>query len=89
MLHLPQPHPPMFPEAMQDLVDHQIQLVKLLKQWWIEVYGSNAVSGVLCSLCKNQPHPLEYQPRPPDQLQCKGHCVVLNEHTKLIRSGEH
>ena len=32
MLHLPQPHPPMSPETLQQSVDHQIQLVKLSQQ---------------------------------------------------------
>ena len=32
MLHLPQPHPPISPEAIQQSVDHQIQLVKLSQQ---------------------------------------------------------
>ena len=83
MLHLPQPHPPMSSEAIQQSVDHQIQLVKLSQQWWGEIVGSEAVSGVLCPLCKNQPHPL-------DHLQCKGQSVVLSEHTKLLMtSGEH
>ena len=59
MLHLPQPHPPMFPETLQQSVDHQIQLVKLSQQWWREIVGSEAVSGVLCPLCKYQPHPLD------------------------------
>ena len=83
MLHLPQPHPPMSLEAIQQSVDHQIQLVKLSQQWWREIVGSEAVSGVLCPLCKSQPHPL-------DHLQCKGQSVVLSEHTKLLMTyGEH
>ena len=48
-----------------------------------KIVGSEAVSGVLCLLCKNQPHPL-------DHLQCKGQSVVLSQHTKsLMTSGEH
>ena len=83
MLHLPQPHPLISPEAIQQSVDRQIQLVKLSQQWWRAVVDSEAVSGVLCPLCKNQPHPL-------DHLQCKGQSVALSEHTKLLMtSGEH
>ena len=84
ILHLLQPHPPMSPEAIQLSVDHQIQLVKLIQQWWRKEHGSKAVSGVLCPLCKDQPHPLEDQPHPLDHLQCKEQPVVLSEHTKLL-----
>ena len=83
VLHLPQPHPPMSPEAIQQSIDHQIQLVKSSQQWWRQLRGSEAVIGVLCPLCNNEPHPL-------DHLQCKGQSVVISEHTKLIMTlGEH
>ena len=84
MLHLLQPHPPMSPEAIQLSVDHQIHLVKALQQWWKEECGNKVISGVLCPICKDQPHPLEDQPHLLDHLQCKGQPVSLSEHTKLI-----
>ena len=81
ILHLLQPHPAMSPEAIQQSVDQQVQLVKLLQQWWRHEHGSKAAtaaaSEVLCPLCKDQPHPL-------DHLLCKGQPVVLREHTKLL-----
>ena len=85
ILHLLQPHPPtMSPEGIQQSVDQQVQLVKLLQQWERHEHGSKAAasaaaaaSRVLCPLCKDQPHPL-------DHLLCKGQPVVLSEHTKLL-----
>ena len=81
MLHLLQPHPPMSPEAIQQSVDQQVQLVKSLEQWWRHEHDSKAhaaTSGVLCPLCKDQPHPLDHL------LLCSEQPVVLSEHTKLL-----
>ena len=81
MLHLLQPHPPMSPEAIQQSDDQQVQLVKSLEQWWRCEHDSKAhaaTSGVLCPLCKDQPHLLDHL------LLCSGQPVVLSEHTKLL-----
>ena len=79
MLHLLQPGPPMSPEAIQQSVNQQVQLVKSLEQWWRHEQDSKAhaaTSVVLCPLCKDQPHPLDHL--------CNGQPVVLSEHTKLL-----
>ncbi|XP_065907236.1 uncharacterized protein [Dysidea avara] len=69
VLKLSQPHPPMSAELVQQLTDKQLQLIQLLQQWWKELCGDKAVSGLLCPLCKDQPHPLDYKPHPlNDQL---------------------
>jgi len=64
-------------ELMQQLTDKQLQLILLLQQWWKDMCGDKAVSGLLCPLCKDQPHPLDY-PLDDQLCQVKGLTPSMN-----------